>query len=278
MHRLLLLNFVEKRSPLRGRSNASRLSCLFWGNNTQLVYLALWLLSIFWMYGGWHNYTTEIGDCSICLNLSTMSPCCIAAIQSIRVVWMKWGNIFSEYHRALLVDISLSISIVVICPKLCIWFCIRYACPLCSKSVCDMSKVWEKIDLELAATPMPEPYLNKMVSIPFRLVCIDLFVLIYWHKHLWDCFRELLRLFYKYLINMSCVLFISSLKQSHKCLPIQRGPVWLYFIFGYRNSLYISTYMIRAYVMNTINMFVETGLFVILFICHRGHTTMWMMI
>ncbi|KAJ1420170.1 Zinc finger, RING-type [Sesbania bispinosa] len=40
----------------------------------------------------------------------------------------------------------------------------QYACPLCSKSVCDMSKVWEKFDLEIAATPMPEPYLNKMVS------------------------------------------------------------------------------------------------------------------
>ncbi|KAK8515537.1 hypothetical protein V6N13_139487 [Hibiscus sabdariffa] len=41
----------------------------------------------------------------------------------------------------------------------------QYACPLCSKSVCDMSKVWEKFDEEIAATPMPEPYQNKMVSI-----------------------------------------------------------------------------------------------------------------
>ncbi|KAG6772731.1 hypothetical protein POTOM_024151 [Populus tomentosa] len=41
----------------------------------------------------------------------------------------------------------------------------QYACPLCSKSVCDMSKVWEKFDMEIAATPMPEPYLNKMVWI-----------------------------------------------------------------------------------------------------------------
>ncbi|KAJ8429393.1 hypothetical protein Cgig2_002015 [Carnegiea gigantea] len=41
----------------------------------------------------------------------------------------------------------------------------RYACPLCSKSVCDMSKVWEKFDMEIASTPMPEPYQNKMVSI-----------------------------------------------------------------------------------------------------------------
>ncbi|CAL5206388.1 unnamed protein product [Lathyrus oleraceus] len=41
----------------------------------------------------------------------------------------------------------------------------QYACPLCSKSVCDMSKVWEKLDMEIAATPMPESYQNKMVWI-----------------------------------------------------------------------------------------------------------------
>ncbi|KAL0792379.1 hypothetical protein Bca101_063756 [Brassica carinata] len=41
----------------------------------------------------------------------------------------------------------------------------QYACPLCSKSVCDMSKVWEKFDVEIAATPMPEPYQNRMVQI-----------------------------------------------------------------------------------------------------------------
>ncbi|KAG5562655.1 hypothetical protein RHGRI_005398 [Rhododendron griersonianum] len=41
----------------------------------------------------------------------------------------------------------------------------QYACPLCSKSVCDMSKVWEKFDVEIAATPMPELYQNKMVWI-----------------------------------------------------------------------------------------------------------------
>ncbi|KAM1224752.1 probable E3 ubiquitin-protein ligase RZFP34 isoform X2 [Malus sylvestris] len=41
----------------------------------------------------------------------------------------------------------------------------QYACPLCSKSVCDMSKVWEKYDIEIAAQPMPEPYQNRLVSI-----------------------------------------------------------------------------------------------------------------
>ncbi|KAG4931177.1 hypothetical protein JHK86_048138 [Glycine max] len=41
----------------------------------------------------------------------------------------------------------------------------QYSCPLCLKSVCDMSKVWEKFDIEIAATPMPEQYQNKMVWI-----------------------------------------------------------------------------------------------------------------
>ncbi|CAI0444518.1 unnamed protein product [Linum tenue] len=45
----------------------------------------------------------------------------------------------------------------------------QYACPLCSKSVCDMSKVWEKFDMEIAATPMPGPYQGKMV----RILCND---------------------------------------------------------------------------------------------------------
>ncbi|KAK9100835.1 hypothetical protein Scep_024265 [Stephania cephalantha] len=42
---------------------------------------------------------------------------------------------------------------------------LQYACPLCSKSVCDMSKVWEKLDMEIAATPMPQSYLDKRVWI-----------------------------------------------------------------------------------------------------------------
>ncbi|CAH2075740.1 unnamed protein product [Thlaspi arvense] len=41
----------------------------------------------------------------------------------------------------------------------------QYACPLCSKSVCDMSKVWERFDMEIAATLMPEPYQNMRVWI-----------------------------------------------------------------------------------------------------------------
>ncbi|KAK6129726.1 hypothetical protein DH2020_036527 [Rehmannia glutinosa] len=43
----------------------------------------------------------------------------------------------------------------------------QYACPICSKSVCDMSKVWEKFDMEIAATPMPPDCENKMLySLP----------------------------------------------------------------------------------------------------------------
>ncbi|KAL5060728.1 hypothetical protein RYX36_032332 [Vicia faba] len=43
-------------------------------------------------------------------------------------------------------------------------FGFRYTCPLCSKSVCDMSKVWEKLDMGIPATPMPKSYQNKMFT------------------------------------------------------------------------------------------------------------------
>ncbi|XP_042496200.1 E3 ubiquitin-protein ligase RZFP34-like [Macadamia integrifolia] len=42
---------------------------------------------------------------------------------------------------------------------------LRFTCPVCSKSVCDMSRVWERLDKEIASTPMPEIYQNKMVWI-----------------------------------------------------------------------------------------------------------------
>ncbi|KAL2543550.1 CHY-type/CTCHY-type/RING-type Zinc finger protein [Forsythia ovata] len=41
----------------------------------------------------------------------------------------------------------------------------QYTCPLCSMSVGDMSEVWEKLDEEIAATPMPAPYEDRMVGI-----------------------------------------------------------------------------------------------------------------
>ncbi|KAI4300346.1 hypothetical protein L6164_033734 [Bauhinia variegata] len=41
----------------------------------------------------------------------------------------------------------------------------QYACPVCSKSFCDMSRVWERLDQEVASTPMPEIYQSKMVWI-----------------------------------------------------------------------------------------------------------------
>ncbi|GAB2215184.1 hypothetical protein Droror1_Dr00019563 [Drosera rotundifolia] len=41
----------------------------------------------------------------------------------------------------------------------------RYTCPICSKSICDMSDVWEKLDKEVASVPMPDIYRNKMVWI-----------------------------------------------------------------------------------------------------------------
>jgi len=39
------------------------------------------------------------------------------------------------------------------------------SCPTCSKSVCDLSSVWEQIDNEVAMMPMPEEYKNTKCSI-----------------------------------------------------------------------------------------------------------------
>ncbi|XP_051152472.1 E3 ubiquitin-protein ligase RZFP34-like [Andrographis paniculata] len=41
----------------------------------------------------------------------------------------------------------------------------QYSCPICSKSYCDMSHVWARLDQEVALTPMPPMYENKMVWI-----------------------------------------------------------------------------------------------------------------
>ncbi|CAL5334510.1 unnamed protein product [Camellia sinensis] len=42
---------------------------------------------------------------------------------------------------------------------------VQYSCPICSKSYCDMSQVWQRLDHEVASTPMPQLYKNKMVWI-----------------------------------------------------------------------------------------------------------------
>ncbi|XP_057954200.1 E3 ubiquitin-protein ligase RZFP34-like [Malania oleifera] len=41
----------------------------------------------------------------------------------------------------------------------------RYSCPICSKSIWDMSNLWKMLDEQVASTPMPEMYQNKMVWI-----------------------------------------------------------------------------------------------------------------
>ncbi|WVZ59177.1 hypothetical protein U9M48_009367 [Paspalum notatum var. saurae] len=41
----------------------------------------------------------------------------------------------------------------------------HFSCPVCSRSACDMSATWRKLDEEVAATPMPDIYLKKMVWI-----------------------------------------------------------------------------------------------------------------
>ncbi|KAI5666419.1 hypothetical protein M9H77_16272 [Catharanthus roseus] len=56
----------------------------------------------------------------------------------------------------------------------------RYSCPVCSKSICDLSNLWKKIDQEVASTPMPEMYKDKMVWI----LCNDCGVISEVHFHI----------------------------------------------------------------------------------------------
>ncbi|KAF5190749.1 Ring finger and chy zinc finger domain-containing protein [Thalictrum thalictroides] len=41
----------------------------------------------------------------------------------------------------------------------------KYCCPMCSKSVLDMSSVWQRMDEEIEATVMPEEYRDKKIWI-----------------------------------------------------------------------------------------------------------------
>uniref|UniRef100_A0A7N0VC31 Uncharacterized protein n=1 Tax=Kalanchoe fedtschenkoi TaxID=63787 RepID=A0A7N0VC31_KALFE len=41
----------------------------------------------------------------------------------------------------------------------------RYSCPICSKSIFNMTDLWNKLDQQIAKTPMPEMYKDKMVWI-----------------------------------------------------------------------------------------------------------------
>nr|KAJ0214918.1 hypothetical protein LSAT_V11C300110780 [Lactuca sativa] len=44
-------------------------------------------------------------------------------------------------------------------------YVMRYSCPICSKSVMDMSMMWKRLDEEIEATVMPEDYRQKKVWI-----------------------------------------------------------------------------------------------------------------
>ncbi|TVU30482.1 hypothetical protein EJB05_22109, partial [Eragrostis curvula] len=41
----------------------------------------------------------------------------------------------------------------------------HFSCPVCSRSACDMTDTWRKLDEEVAATPMPDIYQKKMIWI-----------------------------------------------------------------------------------------------------------------
>lgn len=96
----------------------------------------------------------------------------------------------------------------------------RYNCPLCNKSVCDMSSVWKEIDQEIAATRMPETE-NRMVSqirTTFMVTCLLLTLRVHsWFS--WTIF--------------SCRLYVTAV--------VMEFPRWLTSCFSlYRYGYYVT--------------------------------------
>nr|GMD90990.1 E3 ubiquitin-protein ligase MIEL1 [Ipomoea batatas] len=42
---------------------------------------------------------------------------------------------------------------------------LRYCCPICSKSIIDMSSIWKEMDEEIEQTAMPDDYRDRKVWI-----------------------------------------------------------------------------------------------------------------
>ncbi len=81
-------------------------------------------------------------------------------IKGLCIGWFLFANDVYQWKSAVCFLTMISSSVHCGC---------RYCCPLCSKSVCDMSSVWEQIDREIASTQMPESHINKRVSILIAL-------------------------------------------------------------------------------------------------------------
>lgn len=94
----------------------------------------------------------------------------------------------------------------------------RYACPLCFKSVCDMSKVWEKLDMEVAATPMPEFYQKKLVC----YLSVSLFSA-HWYWKVWN--SDLYVLFFVSWRFGSCATTVEPILRWHFILSLINVPL-----------------------------------------------------
>lgn len=174
--RLLLFHSAKELSPLCGRRNASWLPCLLWGIKMPFVfqYPCLSFARIIW-YRFWIPMCMLTSENDLQFLFESTDD--ISVLPCGHTIHMNCLKEMQQHLQWVLYFFCFMVLILLL-NHLCStgrmsYFCLcyhnRYACPLCSKSVCDMSKVWEKLDVEIAATPMPESYHNKMVSLLFSL-------------------------------------------------------------------------------------------------------------
>lgn len=84
---------------------------------------------------------------STCLTRRRISAFCLAVTRYIWSAWRRWGSIPSKWSEKV-ISFSKHRSFHII--DLNALLCCRYSCPVCSRSVCDMSSVWKKLDQEVS--------------------------------------------------------------------------------------------------------------------------------
>lgn len=145
---MLLSNNVERFTQLCWKSNAPQLPSLLWGKFRRMKYLS-------------GNWKSSISDVQWCILL----PCAVSVWYYERhygfALWTHHTFRMCERDGTALPVSSLENKgscwlTLIICETLVLlffsqigWTFYRYSCPVCSKSYCDMSRVWEKLDQEV---------------------------------------------------------------------------------------------------------------------------------
>jgi hypothetical protein len=119
--------------------------------------LKCWLQIIFWLIMSWFSVLVWVNKRCVCLAMwSYNSWELLERNGGTLPVSLIWPSVYNSLSRLVLWQLT------------CLKMSFRFACPLCSKSVCDMSKAWERLDVELAR--LSDSWDDRMVLFLLLLV------------------------------------------------------------------------------------------------------------